>query len=126
MKQIENNIRDSINLRDRITEDDRVIPASLRPEMISWTETIRLSNEWLKDLFKENNVKNIQWLTTYSDRTCEACMAMDGQIKPITEAFVSGEFGAVNNPPLHPNCRCSIISVWKYMKFQSVSVVSKH
>jgi SPP1 gp7 family putative phage head morphogenesis protein len=109
MQTIEDNIREGIQLKDRITEDGKVIPALTRPETISRTEVVRLSNEGLLDLFKENNIEKKQWIAASSDRTCEVCNKMDGQVVKITESFKS-DIGDVSTPPVHPNCRCSIIS----------------
>lgn len=58
-------------------------------------------------------LKNIQlsgrsqytYVCENSDSSCEICMSLDGQIFNIEEAK-TGE----NIPPLHPNCRCSIIA----------------
>jgi SPP1 gp7 family putative phage head morphogenesis protein len=104
ISQIESNIKENMVIRDRIKEDGSKIPAISRPEMIARTEVVRLSNEGLKDLYKENGVSNVIWTASMSDRTCEECMAKDGQIYPIQEAI--GD----NIPPLHVNCRCSLLA----------------
>lgn len=41
-----------------------------------------------------------------SDRRCDMCESMDGQIVGLDEPFVSDDVGEVGNPPLHPRCRC--------------------
>src|SRR4051812_28378590 len=46
-------------------------------------------------------VKEWEWLATLSDRTCGACLALDGRRFPLTVEF----------QPSHPNCRCTSIPV---------------
>jgi SPP1 gp7 family putative phage head morphogenesis protein len=43
-------------------------------------------------------VEHWQWIASKSSRTCLACLALDGQIFPITKPF-----------PQHPNCRCTFL-----------------
>ena len=111
MREIENNIREGIKLNDRIAENGAIIPAANRPEMIARTEVVRLSNEGLKDLFKQNKIEKISWLAAVSDRTCEYCMALNGQVININESFNGGELGQLKTPPAHVGCRCSLLSV---------------
>ena len=42
-----------------------------------------------------------------SDRLCEICEAMDGQVVGLDEPFVSDDGEEVDCPPLHPSCRCT-------------------
>jgi SPP1 gp7 family putative phage head morphogenesis protein len=44
------------------------------------------------------------WLTTVDDKLCDRCSPLDGTRVKLDESF-----GEVDAPPLHPNCRCSII-----------------
>lgn len=109
IRQIEKKIEQSINLKDRVkfNEDGtktKTLGAESRPINIARTETVRLANEGLKDLFKENNIKNYSWLTALDDRTCPICMELDGQVF-LTNEGATG----VNLPPAHSMCRCSII-----------------
>ena len=110
MREIESNIRENIKLNDRIAENGAIIQAANRPEMIARTEVVRLSNEGLKDLFKQNHINKIQWLAAVSDRTCERCMELNGQVINMTETFKQGG-DSVFTPPLHVGCRCSLLSV---------------
>lgn len=43
-----------------------------------------------------------EWITTPDELTCEYCAPMDGKTVPIGDEFSEGD------PPLHPNCRCTI------------------
>lgn len=46
-----------------------------------------------------------RWDATFDSRTCEACADMDGEVREPDEEFAPG----VMHPPLHPNCRCTIV-----------------
>lgn len=55
-----------------------------------------------------------KWVTHEDERTCELCMALDGQEVPFNGVYTHPELGNVNifgdvlnGPTLHPNCRCS-------------------
>ena len=102
INQIEKSIKNNIPLKDRITAIS-VIPAINRPEMIARTETVRLANEGLVDLFKTNGVEKVNYIAAISDRTCPICLGLDGQVFEINKLNV-GE----NQPPIHPNCRCTL------------------
>lgn len=43
-----------------------------------------------------------EWITTPDELTCPDCAPMDGKTVPIGDDFPEGD------PPLHPNCRCTI------------------
>jgi SPP1 gp7 family putative phage head morphogenesis protein len=103
MRQIENEIKDNLNLRDRISENGQIIPKEIRPTMISRTETVRLSNSGLLDVYKENKIEKVRWLAALSDRTCNICESKNGEVLDLTEAY--------NEIPAHPGCRCSWLSV---------------
>ena len=104
MRQISTEIKDNLSLKDRITENGATIPANSRPDMISRTETIRLANLGLIDTYKQNNVNKVRWLAALSDRTCEQCESMNGQVFEINEA-------PMPTVDTHPMCRCSLLSI---------------
>jgi SPP1 gp7 family putative phage head morphogenesis protein len=103
MQEIERDIRDTIPLRDRITENGNIIEAARRPEMIARTETLRVANVGLIDTYKQNGIKQVRWLAALSDRTCEECADLNGQIM-TNEDFLDKR----NN--IHPLCRCSALA----------------
>lgn len=103
MREIESNIRENIKLNDRIAENGAIIQASNRPEMIARTEVVRLSNEGLLDLFKQNRIEKTQFLAAVSDRTCEICLGLNGKIYNINESH-----GVI---PVHTGCRCTWLSI---------------
>ncbi len=102
IKEIETEIKQSIELKDVTKEGKIITEANRRPNMIARTETVRLSNLGLIDTYKEQNIKKVQWLAAVSDRTCEICMGLDGQVFDIN---------TVSPPPAHVDCRCSLLSV---------------
>ena len=106
IKEIETNIKSGVNLKDRITENGTVIGASSRATNIARTETVRLANEGLKDLYKENKILQVRWLSVLSNRTCPECVELNGRVFEINNLTVG-----VNQPPLHNMCRCSLLSI---------------
>ncbi len=52
---------------------------------------------------KDANHSYKRWETVGDERTCDTCLAMDGEIVPIDEKFSNGQMV----PSAHPNCRCS-------------------
>jgi len=111
IKQIEKDIKQSINLKDRVKiEEDGTkkltLSASKRPINIARTETVRLANEGLKKVYLENDVSTYRYLAAIDDRTSDICMSLDGQVFLTKEATAG-----VNMPPMHVNCRSSIVGL---------------
>ncbi|KKM65191.1 hypothetical protein LCGC14_1493730, partial [marine sediment metagenome] len=48
-----------IDLRDRVTKNGGIIAASFRSNSIARSETVRLANQGLVNLYKENNIKKV-------------------------------------------------------------------
>jgi SPP1 gp7 family putative phage head morphogenesis protein len=98
-----------------------------RSMLIARTETIRASNGAAKEAYRQSEVvESLQWLTTKDDRLCSFCLAMDGKVVGLDEnyfelgdkltvgeganrATMKFDYEAVGYPPLHCNCRCSVI-----------------
>ena len=79
-----------------------------RTDRIARTETINASNKGTLEGYKQSGVvEKKEWITAVDERSCEECVAMDGEIVEINKAFSCG----VMQPPLHPNCRCCIAAV---------------
>ena len=53
--------------------------------------------------YKDNDIKYVKWVTMHDTRVCADCAARDGKIYPITAVL----------QPLHWNCRCFWIPVYK-------------
>lgn len=107
IREIQKKIESGLDLKDRINEDGKLLLSSqVRPLVIARTETVRLANEGLKNLYKENNIEKVRWLAALSDRTCPQCEQLNGEVFNIQELAVGQ-----NQPPLHPGCRCTLLSV---------------
>jgi len=102
---------------------DRMPP--YRRDMIARTESIRAGGFAANELYKSWGVSQKQWLAERDGRTCPYCLEMDGKIIGVGDDFfkkgdrftVEGagtlnlDFQNVIYPPLHPNCRCTLIPV---------------
>ena len=70
------------------------------------TELTRIQNQATADTYRQAGIEKYQYLAIEDDRTSEACQELDGKIFRLDEAVIGENF-----PPIHPNCRCSIIPV---------------
>jgi len=66
------------------------------------TEVTRMANKGAIEYYKKNKIKQIKWVASFGERTCEQCEALDGIIY---------EIGAQPEIPLHPMCRCTLSPV---------------
>ena len=111
-------------LRDRIrTVYDYA--DKVRAERISRTETLAASNAGANEAYKQSPlVVAKEW--SAEGNACEFCLELDGKIVGLTEDFVKNgdsvdgggdskplqiSYDDIEYPPLHPNCRCSILPV---------------
>lgn len=92
-----------------------------RAERIARTESLRASNLSAELTYKQSGFSKAKWFT--NPGACEFCQTFDGQVKEIGSDFakvgtvVESEAGNqmsltyddVVVPPLHPQCRCSIV-----------------
>jgi len=99
IKQIENEIKDNLMLRDRLNDGKVVASANNRPNSIARTETVRLANMGILDTYNENDIKKVRFLAALSDRTCPICEELNAQVYNINEAN-----GVI---PVHVACRCT-------------------
>ncbi len=111
IRQIENDINQSIDLKDRvkIQEDGTkkiTLSAAKRPNTIARTETVRAANAGLKDMYIENDIASYRYLAALDDRTSDICISLDGQVF-LTKDGTAG----VNMPPMHIMCRSSIVGL---------------
>ncbi|MCX7805706.1 MAG: phage minor head protein [Planctomycetota bacterium] len=120
---------------------DRILAAGIetcakRAAMLARTGTIWAANEGALARYRAEGVAVVEWLTADDDMRCPFCAEMNGVSIPAGEAFwrpgdtfsieagtpgaaspYSGTMrfpealGAIRHPPLHPNCRCTIIPV---------------
>lgn len=95
-----------------------------RSERIARSEVVRASNFATNEAYKQSGVVNkVEWLT--AGDPCEYCSPMDGKSIDLGDRFfkkgdsfegenggvLNFDYGAVDFPPLHPNCRCTIVPV---------------
>lgn len=82
-----------------------------RSRMISRTEVLRSTNFATEEAFRQSQVvRGKEWLTAQDERVDDECAALDGKIIDIEDDFHEGKFSD-EFPPLHPNCRCTILPV---------------
>lgn len=76
------------------------------------TEITRASNAARVDQYREAGVKMVRWVTADDDLVDEDCRALE-RAGPMTLE----EAAALQGPPLHPNCRCYLVSEedWAYI-----------
>ncbi|MBU1777997.1 MAG: phage head morphogenesis protein [Gammaproteobacteria bacterium] len=108
------------------TDDDAYEMSNYRAERIARTESIRALNKGEREGYRESGVvQSMLWLA--SNDACPFCADMDGEECGFDQPFLAqGEeqvleyagnkismkqnYSDVQAPPLHPNCRCTIIA----------------
>lgn len=70
------------------------------------TELSYVQNQSTLDKYKQAGISKFQFLAEQGERTCGKCSELNGNQYDIGSAAVG-----VNMPPLHPNCRCTILAV---------------
>lgn len=70
------------------------------------TEMTYIQNQATLDAYKQAGIEEYQYLATNDDRVSEICEDQDGEIYAVNAAIVG-----VNFPPMHANCRCTIIPI---------------
>ncbi len=113
-------------LRKRVEETfDGMV--KYRSERIARSEVIRASNFATTEAYEQSGVvDSVEWLSTEGN-ACEFCESMDGKTIPLGNTFFQkgdsfeGKDGGtldlsyenINFPPLHPNCRCTVVPIIK-------------
>jgi HK97 family phage portal protein len=98
-----------------------------RAERIARTETLKASNGATVDAYRQTGfVTQKQWYV--NPDACVQCEYFDGKTVPLDDSFLglgesytveedgdsttfTNDYDTVEEPPLHPNCRCTIIPV---------------
>lgn len=70
------------------------------------TETQRVLNEGQKASYMENGYTKYKYSAELDERTSDICEELDGEIFDFAEAEIG-----LNFPPMHPNCRSTILPV---------------
>lgn len=73
-------------------------------ERLVRTEVSHFVNEAQKLAYEESGIEEYEFL----GGGCEDCNALNGSLFKISEAEVG-----LNYPPIHPNCRCTTVAVFK-------------
>jgi len=97
-----------------------------RAVRITRSEVIRAANFATEQSYIQSGVvSHKEWLTALDDRVCQFCMPMNGRVVGLKQPYhkyndnFEGNQGGVlrfnyteiQYPPLHPQCRCTIIPI---------------
>lgn len=102
---------ESIDQLAKRVEDVFDVAIGSRAQKIARTEIIRASNAGTLEAYKQSRVVVAkEWLTAKDARVDDRCKDLDGKVTDVDGDFKEGEFSG-KYPPLHPNCRCTLIPV---------------
>ncbi len=102
--------------------------AGYRAERIARTETIRAETWASERAWKQSGVVEAkEWYTARDERTCQFCGPMDGRVIELGKRYydkgdeqvgsqggtIKFDFESIQGPPLHANCRCTLLPVLK-------------
>jgi SPP1 gp7 family putative phage head morphogenesis protein len=73
---------------------------------VARTELTYIQNQATKDSFRKAGITEYEFLAEDDDRISEFCEDLNGQIFPLDAAIVG-----INYPPMHPNCRSTVLAV---------------
>lgn len=84
-----------------------------RAEVIARTETTRAQNFASVEAWRESEqVEGKVWYTAEDERVDDECAALHGEEFGLDENVDPGNsYGRVGGPPIHPNCRCTLLPV---------------
>jgi len=93
-----------------------------RAEMIARSETVRSQAEAERAAWEESGVvTSLIWYTALDDRVDETCNSLHGKEIDISDSFLTENqlldmginpyLGDLDGPPIHPNCRCTLLPV---------------
>jgi SPP1 gp7 family putative phage head morphogenesis protein len=75
-----------------------------RATTMARTETLTAFNQGAELRYSQAGVETLQWLSAHDPpRVCEECLALDGTTFRVKSNHP--------RPPIHPNCRCTVIPV---------------
>lgn len=70
------------------------------------TEMAFIQNKAIYDKYLEAGIEEYEYCAFLDGRTSEVCRGLDGKVFKMADAKVG-----VNYPPLHPNCRSTVLAV---------------
>lgn len=100
---------------------------STRSERIARTETLKASNGATLDAYRQTGYVSAKAWVVNPD-ACPQCEEFDGKTLPLDDPFLevgqsytvgdgddavtyTNDYDTVESPPLHPNCRCTVIPI---------------
>jgi len=95
-----------------------------KAEQVARTEILKASNKgWIEGARQSGVVEGKQWLAYVDQRCCPECASMDGVTMALDTGFSTkgGEElfdytgDALQHPPLHPDCRCTLVAIVKQL-----------
>jgi len=118
-------------LRAGLASADPRINSKARSTMLARTYNIWAYNEGAILSYAAHGVGSVEWLVTNDDKLCQFCMTMEietnqgnkgrevgtgnafakrGSLQGVDGGTLRLPFN-VTHPPLHPNCRCTVVPV---------------
>lgn len=73
-------------------------------ERLVRSETAHFMAEGQLQSYKESGIEKYQFVAAFSERTCDICGGLDGEIIDVSQARAGD-----NYPPMHANCRCTTV-----------------
>ena len=116
-KQLKKALSESIRLGEGAAKTRRRVRdifgdiTKFRAERIARTEILTVTNLATEESFKQGGIDTKEWLTALDERTSERCLALNGKQVSIDGKFTATDDTITARPPLHPNCRCTLIPV---------------
>ncbi len=86
-----------LKVRGETIARTEIIAAHTAGAQASWAEAVD------EGLLNPETARQV-WITDGDERSCELCLALDGQEAALGEPFEEGVYG----PPRHPACRCNV------------------
>ena len=117
IKQINDRIKQEIHIPDQYKmENDKLLvdengnkilslSSAERSIMITRTETTRTATGGALTNYENNQIEQVKFLASMSQRTCPECESLNGKIYSVNEAY--------SVIPVHPYCRCTFLPVVK-------------
>lgn len=115
-----------VKIRNQIREDFEDYSKS-QAQRITRTEVIRTSNQATLDAWQKSDVVVAkQWLTAEDDRVDPNCAELNGKVLKMEGVYEKNDYMNVRVPPLHPNCRCTLLPILEGQKPFDAKTYSSH
>lgn len=85
---------------------------SARSTTIARTEVVRTQNFASIEAWRDSGlVEKKVWYTAEDERVEPECAALHGKEFELDATIADDDYGDIDAPPLHPNCRCTLLPV---------------